>query len=35
MGFALAEAAAELGAEVTVVAGPTDVQLEYAFVSNE
>ncbi|MCM3739099.1 bifunctional phosphopantothenoylcysteine decarboxylase/phosphopantothenate--cysteine ligase CoaBC [Oceanobacillus luteolus] len=30
MGFALADAAAELGAEVTVVAGPTDVQLEYA-----
>lgn len=27
MGFALAEAAAELGADVTVVAGPTDIHL--------
>ena len=29
MGFALAEAAKELGAEVTVVAGPTNISLKY------
>lgn len=29
MGFALAEAARELGAEVTVVAGPTNISLRY------